>query len=183
LAGIRHKLHERSWRMTGVRMKASNAATTRGGRRIALVLGLALIRQRRSNESVAVDGVPHDLAVGSAGTAESVWRSTPNSTSKREGGPMAPPLTNSDPSPRLDNPSERTSQFGEEVLDRTSQATTATVDAVKEHPMATLAIVAGIAFAIGALWKIGSSRRATTMDSLLARFGELQDQLPRRWRT
>jgi hypothetical protein len=95
---------------------------------------------------------------------------------------MAPPLTNSDPSPRLDNPSERTSQFGEEVLDRTSQATTAAVDAVKEHPMATLAIVAGVAFAIGALWKIGSSRRETAMSSLLGRLGELQDQLPRRWR-
>jgi len=66
---------------------------------------------------------------------------------------------------------------------RTTQAAAATVDAVREHPLATLAIVAGVAFAIGALWKIGSSRRETTMGSLLSRVGELQDQLPRRWRT
>ena len=95
---------------------------------------------------------------------------------------MAQPLTNSDPSPRLDDPSEGTSEFGEEVLDRAARAASATVDAVKEHPMATLAIVAGVAFAIGALWKIGSSRRQTTMESLFSRLGELQDQLPRRWR-
>jgi hypothetical protein len=97
---------------------------------------------------------------------------------------MAQSLTNSDPSPRLDDPSEGVSEFGERVLDRTAHATTATVDAVKEHPMVTLAIVAGVAFAIGALWKIGSSRReTTTMGSLLSRLGEIQDQLPRRWRT
>jgi hypothetical protein len=50
--------------------------------------------------------------------------------------------------------------------------------------MATVAIVAGIAFAIGALWKIRSSRRETTMGSLFSRsrLGELQDQLPRHWR-
>jgi hypothetical protein len=96
---------------------------------------------------------------------------------------MAQSSTSSDPLRRLDNPAERTSEFGEQVLDRTTQTATATVDAVKEHPLATLAIVAGVAFAIGALWKIGSSRRETTMGSLLSRFGELQDQLPRRWRT
>jgi hypothetical protein len=96
---------------------------------------------------------------------------------------MAPSLTDSVASPRVDNPSERTSELGEEVLDRTTQASTAAVDAVKEHPMATLAIVAGVAFAIGALWKMRSSRRETTKDSLLSRLGELQDQLPRRWRS
>jgi hypothetical protein len=95
---------------------------------------------------------------------------------------MAQPLTNSDPSPRLDNPSEQTSEFGEQVLDRTTQAATATVEAVKEHPLATVLIVAGVAFAVGALWKIGSSRRETAMDSLVSRLGELQNQLPRRWR-
>jgi ElaB/YqjD/DUF883 family membrane-anchored ribosome-binding protein len=58
---------------------------------------------------------------------------------------MAQPLTDSDPSPRLNDPSEGTSEFGQEVRDRAARATTATVDAVKEHPMATLAIVAGVA--------------------------------------
>jgi hypothetical protein len=81
------------------------------------------------------------------------------------------------------DPVEGASEFGEEVLDRAARATTATVDAVKEHPMATLAIVAGVAFAIGALWKIGSARREQTIGSFLSRLVEIQDQLPRRWRT
>jgi hypothetical protein len=98
---------------------------------------------------------------------------------------MAQPLTNTDSSPRLDDDPERySSEFGEELIDRAAQATTATVDAVKQHPMATVAIVAGVAFAIGALWKIRSSGRETTMGSLFSRsrLGELQDQLPRHWR-
>jgi hypothetical protein len=55
-------------------------------------------------------------------------------------------------------------------------------DTVQEHPIATLAIVAGLAFAVGALWKVGQSRQQTPVDALLSRLGELQNQLPRRWR-
>ena len=71
---------------------------------------------------------------------------------------MVQSLTNSDTQLGSNDPSEGASEFGEQILDRTAQATAATVDTVKEHPMVTLAIVAGVAFAVGALWKIG--RRA-----------------------
>lgn len=80
--------------------------------------------------------------------------------------------------------SERAMELGEQAFDRTTEAAAAARDTVKEYPIATLAIVAGLAFAVGALWKIGQSRQQTTsVDSLLSRLGELQNQLPRHWRT
>jgi ElaB/YqjD/DUF883 family membrane-anchored ribosome-binding protein len=71
---------------------------------------------------------------------------------------MSAPLTNSDPQPGASDPFETTSKFGEQILGRTAQAATATVDTIKEHPIATLAIVAGVAFAVSALWRLRSSR-------------------------
>jgi len=73
-------------------------------------------------------------------------------------------------------------EVGEQAFDRTTEAAAAARDTVKEHPIATLAIVAGLASAVGALWKIGQSRQQTRVDSLLSRLGELQNQLPRGWR-
>ena len=78
--------------------------------------------------------------------------------------------------------SERAVELGEQAFDRSAEAAAAARDTVKEHPIATLAIVAGLAFAVGALWKIGQSRQQTRVDSLLSRLGELQNQLPRGWR-
>lgn len=78
--------------------------------------------------------------------------------------------------------SERAMEVGEQAFDRTTEAAAAARDTVKEHPIATLAIVAGLAFAVGAPWKIGQSRQQTRVDSLLSRLGELQNQLPRGWR-
>ena len=73
-------------------------------------------------------------------------------------------------------------ELGEQAFDRTTEAAAAARDTVKEHPIATLAIVAGLAFVVGALWKTGQSRQQSPVDSLLSRLGELQNQLPRRWR-
>lgn len=57
--------------------------------------------------------------------------------------------------------------------------------AAKDHPYATMAIAAGLAFAVGALWKAGSSRQPSQIDALLARMPDLpsRNQLwPRSWR-
>jgi ElaB/YqjD/DUF883 family membrane-anchored ribosome-binding protein len=43
----------------------------------------------------------------------------------------------------------------------------------KEHPFATLAIAAGLAFAIGALWKLRTPARQSQVEALLARLPEL----------
>ena len=56
--------------------------------------------------------------------------------------------------------------------------------AVKERPLTSLAIAAGVAFAIGALWKLGQSRPQSRLDTLMAKLPELpsREQLQRRWR-
>jgi hypothetical protein len=57
--------------------------------------------------------------------------------------------------------------------------------AVKERPYTTLAIAAGLAFAVGALWKLGHQRQQSRLDSWLAQLPELPSReslLPRRWR-
>jgi ElaB/YqjD/DUF883 family membrane-anchored ribosome-binding protein len=57
-------------------------------------------------------------------------------------------------------------------------------DTVKQHPYATIAIAAGLAFAVGALWKIRSSRRQSHLDALVSRLPALpsSDRLFSRWR-
>jgi hypothetical protein len=45
--------------------------------------------------------------------------------------------------------SERAMEVGEQAFDRTTEAAAAARDTVQEHPIATLAIVAGLAFAVG----------------------------------
>jgi hypothetical protein len=77
--------------------------------------------------------------------------------------------------------SDTTREYAEQALDRTADAARAARDTVAEHPLATLAIVAGLGFVIGALWKIGGSRRESVNDGLLARLSDLQRQASRHW--
>lgn len=77
--------------------------------------------------------------------------------------------------------SDRAREYGEQALERTEEAAKSARDIVLEHPFATIAITAGVAFAIGALWKVGSSRRQSTYDRLFARLNDLQSQIPRGW--
>ena len=77
--------------------------------------------------------------------------------------------------------SDTAREYGEQALERTADATRAVRDTVAEHPLATLAIVAGLGFAIGALWKMSGSRRESVYDGLLARLSDLQRQAGRPW--
>ena len=64
--------------------------------------------------------------------------------------------------------------------------------AIKERPYTTLAIAAGLAFAVGALWKLGHQRPQTRLEALGARMPDVRAHmpdissweglLPRRWR-
>ena len=78
---------------------------------------------------------------------------------------------------------ETVTEFGEAALERGTEAAAVARDTVKEHPIATLAVIAGLAFAVGALWKIGHARQRSPVDSLRGRLSELQAELPRGWRT
>jgi len=73
--------------------------------------------------------------------------------------------------------------LGARAWEESAAAAESVRDAVREHPIATVAIIAGLAFAVGALWKIGLARQQTPTESLLARLSDLQRDLPRRWRT
>jgi hypothetical protein len=57
---------------------------------------------------------------------------------------------------------------------------------IEQHPYTTLAIAAGLAFAVGALWKLGPGRQSRShLDAWRARMPELpgrENLLPRRWR-
>jgi hypothetical protein len=63
--------------------------------------------------------------------------------------------------------------------------------AIKQRPYTTLAIAAGLAFAVGALWKLGHRQPQTRLEALRARVrdagGRLSElpswdgQLPRQW--
>jgi hypothetical protein len=56
---------------------------------------------------------------------------------------------------------------------------------VRDRPYTTLAVAAGLAFAVGALWKLGHQRPQSRWDALMAGLPELparDDLLPRRWR-
>jgi hypothetical protein len=70
-------------------------------------------------------------------------------------------------------------EYGEQALERTADAARAARDTVAENPLATLAIVAGLGFVVGALWKMGGSRRESVYDGLMARLSDLQRQAGR----
>ena len=58
--------------------------------------------------------------------------------------------------------------------------------AVKERPYTTLAVAAGLAFAVGAIWKLKQQQRPPSrLESFrrqLPDMPSLEDWLPRRWR-
>jgi hypothetical protein len=73
------------------------------------------------------------------------------------------------------------SEMGDRAADLASDVGTA----VKEHPYTTMAIAAGLAFAVGALWKLGHQRPRSRLDTLVEQLPELAPKetlWPRRWR-
>jgi hypothetical protein len=60
------------------------------------------------------------------------------------------------------------------------------VTTIKERPYTTLALAAGLAFAMGALWKLGRRQQPQSrLDALLAALPEMpsrENLVPRRWR-
>jgi ElaB/YqjD/DUF883 family membrane-anchored ribosome-binding protein len=88
----------------------------------------------------------------------------------------------------MDQMKEAADAVSEKVRDLRGRATDLAGDlgtAVKEHPYATLAIAAGLAFAVGALWKLGHQRPQSRLEALLAQLPEVPSRnslLPRGWR-
>jgi hypothetical protein len=71
-----------------------------------------------------------------------------------------------------------------ELRERAGEVASDLAETVKEHPYATLAVAAGLAFAIGALWKIRATPRQSQLQTLMARIPELPsaERLRSYWR-
>ena len=50
--------------------------------------------------------------------------------------------------------------------------------AIKNRPYATLAIAAALAFAVGALWKLGHRRPQTRLEALRAQLPDVRSRMP-----
>lgn len=102
------------------------------------------------------------------------------------GSTPGPPAEGTETSDALADAGRRVSdtvqEYGEQALERTGEAARSVRDTVMAHPIATVAIVTGVAFAIGALWKIRNSRQQSGYDRLLDRLADLKGQVPRGWR-
>jgi hypothetical protein len=74
------------------------------------------------------------------------------------------------------------------VADRAQDAARDLADTVRQHPYAAAAVAAGLAFAVGALWKMGNAPRRSRLDDLLARLPDIPDRdsirnrIAARWR-
>lgn len=80
---------------------------------------------------------------------------------------------------------EQMSETAREAGRRAVSLTDDVADAIRERPYTSLAVAAGLAFAVGALWKLGPQRRQSTLDSLLRNLPEMPGResiLPSRWR-
>jgi hypothetical protein len=76
---------------------------------------------------------------------------------------------------------DQAADAGQQVLDQATRAATTVRDTVKENPITALVVVGGLAFAIGALWKMQRAR-TSHVDALMDRLAGLQQQIPKRWR-
>jgi hypothetical protein len=75
-----------------------------------------------------------------------------------------------------DQTESTTEQIAEGAREVGRRAVTLTDDiagAIRERPYTALAVAAGLAFAVGALWKLGPRRQAGTLDSLINNLPEM----------
>jgi hypothetical protein len=79
---------------------------------------------------------------------------------------------------------EQVSDTARNVSERAGSIAQELASSVRERPYTTLAIAAGLAFAVGAIWKLGQRQPPSRMERLLAQLPELPDRnsLARWWR-
>lgn len=73
--------------------------------------------------------------------------------------------------------------MGEKAMEAVGDAGSAVTQTAREYPITTAVMIAGVAFALGALWKSGSWRRRSSMHGYMDRMGEMMADLPRRMRS
>jgi hypothetical protein len=89
------------------------------------------------------------------------------------------------PQEHSDGIMDQVAETGRDIGERAGDLAQQIGDAIKERPYTTVAIAAGLAFAVGALWKLGHQRSQSRLEALLAQMPELPGRdslIPRRWR-
>ena len=82
-----------------------------------------------------------------------------------------------------DNVTNQAMEMGEKALEAASEAGTMVTQTAREYPIVTAAMIAGVAFALGALWKSNSWGRRSMMQGYLDRASSsVNDYLPRNLR-
>ena len=96
----------------------------------------------------------------------------------------SPDYRSSDMRERTEGIMDQVTDTARDMSDRAAGLAEDIGTAVREHPYTTLAIAAGLAFAVGALWKLGHQRPQSRWDALMARVPEFpgKELLPQRWR-
>lgn len=94
--------------------------------------------------------------------------------------------------PNGDGLKESATRVGEYVTEQARMGTNEagrlaneTVKSARDNPYTTIAIAAGLAFALGALWKMRSSRQQSNLDALMSRMPDMPSRnnlWPRAWR-
>ncbi len=79
---------------------------------------------------------------------------------------------------------DQVSQSARELGSRAGSMAEELAVAIKERPYTTLAVAAGLAFALGAVWKLGHRQPPSRLQSLLAQLPEMptRESLLGRWR-
>lgn len=87
---------------------------------------------------------------------------------------------------QLGEMADKARDMGEQTLERAKDTATAVGDTIKQNPIGTIVAVAGLAFAVGALWKLQSNRRQSEVDAVMVQLSDLAHRgssyLPRGWR-
>lgn len=86
----------------------------------------------------------------------------------------------SNPRTTTETMTEQAVEMGEKALEVASEAGTMVTQTAREYPIVTAAMIAGVAFALGALWKSNSFSRRSAMHSYMDRASNtVSDYLPR----
>jgi hypothetical protein len=79
---------------------------------------------------------------------------------------------------------DQISETARDVSERAGSIAQELASSVRERPYTTLAIAVGLAFAVGAVWKLGQRQPPSAMERLYAQLPDLPDRqtLARWWR-
>jgi hypothetical protein len=85
-----------------------------------------------------------------------------------------------EPNGMADQVADKARELGGDALDRAEELLRPVGLSIKERPMTVLAVVGGLAFAVGAVWMLRNSRQQSRYDALI----DTLSDLPRRagWR-